>query len=182
MRTITMKSNRRIAVFALFLMMSVSLFAQNSSNGGGTETGQAPLSEPGQRAPEEITVTGQKSLSTLRKELRQAENAVNSLFNDFNGNDAFDIVCRSMVYTGSHISERVCEPRFYTDLKYQNTQDFNLGIDEQLGPNELQAMYCNRFLEFQNALREAALANPELLSAIRNHSELKAAYEEQRKK
>ena len=45
-------------------------------------------------------------------EIVDEENKIFSMFNELNSDDDFDILCDNIAPTGSHIRQRVCEPRF----------------------------------------------------------------------
>ena len=80
------------------------------------------------RPIEEIQVLGSRTLYSIRMEIVDEENKIFSMFNELNSDDDFDILCDSIAPTGSHIRERVCEPRFVTETRARMAQDFMLGI------------------------------------------------------
>jgi hypothetical protein len=73
---------------------------------GGAEQPPADIGD-------EIIVRG--SLEALRRQIVQAEQLVFARFNDINGDDAFDIHCRWVVPTGTHIRQRVCVANFWRE-------------------------------------------------------------------
>ena len=80
------------------------------------------------RPIEEIQVLGSRTLYSIRMEIVDEENKIFSMFNELNSDDGFDILCDNIAPTGSHIRERVCEPRFVTETRARMAQDFMLGI------------------------------------------------------
>ena len=80
------------------------------------------------RPIEEIQVLGSRTLYSIRMEIVDEENKIFSMFNELNSDDDFDILCDNIAPTGSHIRERVCEPRFVTETRARMAQDFMLGI------------------------------------------------------
>lgn len=79
----------------------------------GQQGGDAdPGAESSARADEEVVVRG-RSRTMLRLQIRLAEDAIYSRFNDINGDDEYDIVCRREKLTGSNIPRRVCQPNFW---------------------------------------------------------------------
>lgn len=72
------------------------------------------------RPLEQITVTGEKTIMAIRFQLRQAEDAMYDQFNELNSTDDFDINCSSVRGAGSHIAERICEPRFLARERHSN--------------------------------------------------------------
>ena len=70
----------------------------------GVALAQEPETEPAADAlaGDEVVVRGQ-SLGTIRAEIRRAEDAVFTRFNEINSDDEFDIDCRMEVPLGSHV-------------------------------------------------------------------------------
>jgi hypothetical protein len=67
--------------------------------------------------------------------IREAEDQMYAIYNEHNIDDSFDIACRKEKPTGSNISVRICEPRFYTEVNLgknrtdgENLQDFQGGF------------------------------------------------------
>jgi len=92
----------------------------NNSPDGGTQDSDRPI--------EEIQVLGSRTLYSIRMEIVDEENKIFSMFNELNSDDDFDILCDNIAPTGSHIRQRVCEPRFVTETRARMAQDFMLGI------------------------------------------------------
>ena len=80
------------------------------------------------RPIEEIQVLGTRTLYSIRMEIVDEENKIFSMFNELNSDDRFDIFCDNIAPTGSHIKQRVCEPRFVTDMRARMAQDYLRGI------------------------------------------------------
>lgn len=70
-------------------------------------------------ADEEIIVHGQEP-AQLRLEIQHAQDTFYDRFNAVNGDDQFDIHCREEQVTGSHLSQRVCQPNFWRNLLAQS--------------------------------------------------------------
>ena len=67
-------------------------------------------------ADDEVVVRGE-GLGTLRAEIRRAEDAVFTRFNEINSDDEFDIDCRMEVPLGSHVPRRVCRANFWREAE-----------------------------------------------------------------
>jgi len=181
---------RRLPIaFALALCWPVTSPAQDQAGSTTRESDPPTVLEDNQNQDtgseppsllEEITITGQRPLRSMRIEIENAENLVNSLYNDLNDNDEFDVECREETHLGSFISERVCEPMFMKRLREENVQDYIRGFDELLSDHELKSVYLNIVKAFQADMERLALENPELFQAIKNHSDLKRAYQAER--
>ena len=94
------------------------------------ETNNTPdiRTQDSDRPIEEIQVLGSRTLYSIRMEIVDEENKIFSMFNELNSDDDFDILCDNIAPTGSHIRQRVCEPRFVTETRARMAQDFMLGI------------------------------------------------------
>jgi hypothetical protein len=79
---------------------------------GQQDSGADAGAQASARADEEVIVRG-RSRTMLRLQIRLAEDAIYSRFNDINGDDEYDIVCRQETLTGTHIPRRVCQPNFW---------------------------------------------------------------------
>ncbi len=88
---------------------AVEIFAE-----GGSEMGDLVPAAPqvSGRQIEEIRVIGARTFFSLRMQIVEEENKLYGIFNELNSNDDFDIECEKIAPTGTHISQRVCEPRF----------------------------------------------------------------------
>ena len=138
---ITMKTFSRASRFsiAVFFASNLSFASQEETNleseaiGGNqveVETNNTPDSrtQDSDRPIEEIQVLGSRTLYSIRMEIVDEENKIFSMFNELNSDDDFDILCDNIAPTGSHIRQRVCEPRFVTETRARMAQDFMLGI------------------------------------------------------
>ena len=140
-----MKISSRIIyfIFSFLLIPDFSLANQDQENLGAdrefiseeqseeetSETDSASSSpRESDRPIEEIQVLGSRTLYSIRMEIVDEENKIFSMFNELNSDDDFDILCDNIAPTGSHIRERVCEPRFVTETRARMAQDFMLGI------------------------------------------------------
>ena len=140
-----MKISSRIIylIFSFLLIPDFSLANQDQENQGSDrefiieEQSQeeasdtdSPKGNPrdSDRPIEEIQVLGSRTLYSIRMEIVDEENKIFSMFNELNSDDDFDILCDNIAPTGSHIRERVCEPRFVTETRARMAQDFMLGI------------------------------------------------------
>ncbi|MFL2873600.1 MAG: hypothetical protein ACJZ8M_09750 [Pseudohongiellaceae bacterium] len=104
---------------------------------------QAPP-QASDRPIEEIQVLGTRTLYSIRMEIVDEENKIFSMFNELNSDDRFDILCDKIAPTGSHIQQRVCEPRFVTETRAQMTQDYVRGIGMLVESSAVMAETCDR--------------------------------------
>ena len=80
--------------------------------------------EAGEREIEEIIVIGELSRSAVRAQIVRVENDIYRFYNEHNGNQKLDIECREIALTGTRITQRVCEPVFWTQARARTTQEF----------------------------------------------------------
>lgn len=127
---------------------------------------------------EEITITGERSMISLRVEIKRAQEDLFDLFNELNGSREFDVNCGDRIVTGSLIPAWQCEPVYMQRAIAQNTQDFlALGI---LPKTEAQLWQENRLKheEFDEKIRTLAMQNPEFASSVIALTEKKRRLEE----
>ena len=104
----------RIFIHLLILSASACLYGQEDEN---ADPDQEPQVTASQRPIEEILVTGERTVISLRNEIRREEENLYRIFNELNSHDRFDIKCKTERRLGSAILIRNCYPRFFTDLR-----------------------------------------------------------------
>jgi len=95
-----------LAIFCSLIWLSPPILSQQQETSSESESKSE--SQPTRSVIEEITVRGERTIYTLRLEIESAETEVYNLFNELNSNDEFDVTCKEVRYTGSHISRRTC--------------------------------------------------------------------------
>ena len=126
---------------------------------------------------EEITVIGQRSLRSLRKEIVIAEDKFYNLYNSLNDDKDYDVVCKKMAPIGSHILKRTCLPNFVAQATAEEYKSLVLGIPKASAALKIQQKQ-NTLLKRMEAI---TTANPELLEALIELSNSKERYIEERK-
>jgi len=96
---------------------------------------QAPESDSSSRIPDtgeqeidEIVVTGKKTLRQIRKEIRNLDLQIYSMFNELNTDDDYDIVCRKMARIGSKIVRNNCKAKLYWDSMSELAEESDGGL------------------------------------------------------
>ncbi|MBT3530783.1 MAG: hypothetical protein HOF74_09295 [Gammaproteobacteria bacterium] len=118
-----------LAGFA-FLIVSMSASAQDQALDQLSQT-QSESS----RQIESIIVISNRTMHSLRIQLRQMKDRLFSDFNELNDDDDFDVDCRLSNEARTKIQKTSCFPVFLDNAIYQNTQDsLDLG---QFGPPAL---------------------------------------------
>ena len=145
------------------------------------ETESSDEVTPSTRPIEEISVTGQRSLSRLRLRVRETENEIYAFFNDNNSSDRFDIICTNRRPTGTYIMKRECEPRFLRNLRVEKTRDQIMGIGVSFTQRDLVGLSAQDFENLQNEMLSLISTNPEFAEKMAELVYLSEDYEAQRK-
>ena len=111
---------------------------------------------------EQITVTGQRSSYLLRAQIEDAKRSLYSSYNDMNMDDEFDVNCKRSDWTGSHIREIVCWPKFFETAVAENSQDFMRGNAVLEVTAQLRTQYQGKFDELRANIIKVASENPRL--------------------
>lgn len=125
---------------------------------------------------EELTVVAPQSLSSMRLQIRDAEEEALAVFNSLNDDSDYDIRCRREAPIGSNIPVRVCTPRYVDKELARAEQAFlaGLGYFDPIAP----------IRAYDATLREkmATLVaeNPELYQAMLRYYQLKTDYDDER--
>jgi len=183
------------ATLALVLMTGSYTSAAFSQDSDSPET---KSSQESTRSLEEITVVGERSILSIRYQIRREEDAMYRLFNDLNSDDEFDIKCR-MVKRYSHIARRECEPKFFTRARSANAlmgmADMRSGLETD-GPDfismerglsllqsesELGAQEGNKFEAMSLEMLRLAMENPAYMNSLLRIDQLNKELEATRK-
>ena len=132
------------------------------------------------RPIEEIQVLGTRTLYSIRMEIVDEENKIFSMFNELNSDDRFDIFCDNIAPTGSHIKQRVCEPRFVTDMRARMAQDYLRGIGMLNGSSDLEVETALEREELEKEHLRIAVEHPEYLEMLTELTNLRDTLESRR--
>ena len=185
MKTFSRASRFSIAVF---FASNLSFASQQETNleseaiGGNqveVETNNTPdiRTQDSDRPIEEIQVLGSRTLYSIRMEIVDEENKIFSMFNELNSDDDFDILCDNIAPTGSHIRQRVCEPRFVTETRARMAQDFMLGIGALNESSDLGVETKLQQDELEKEHLRIAAEYPEYLEMLTKLMNLRATLE-----
>lgn len=125
---------------------------------------------------EEITVIGQKLISTLRQQIYRAEDNAFEIFNTLNDDDEYDVHCEMVARTGTLIRKRMCLPNFYHRATADNSAEL-LGLITNYSNNSIPSQTAKNVLAykfpiFKDKVKVLAKKNPELLGAMQDLFEL----------
>ena len=145
--------------------------AENSIDSAAVETAASVITL------EEIVVTAQRPIGSLRLELEDLQTSFFADYNDPNPNDEFDVTCRKSDFTHTRIQQTLCLPQFFYDAMAEQTregfiyQNFSTNLDmaqlaRALG-KEFEALSAN--------ILAVASANPELAASLLQVGKVEAA-------
>ena len=189
-------SNPLVGFTVSFLLIPNFLFGNQDQDGieAGIETENqeqineetdslnttSSIPQASDRPIEEIQVLGTRTLYSIRMEIVDEENKIFSMFNELNSDDRFDILCDNIAPTGSHIKQRVCEPRFVTETRAQMTQDYVRGIGMLVGSSDLEVETAMEREELEKEHLRIAVEHPEYLEMLTELSNLRDTLESRR--
>jgi len=181
--------------FLLYLLIGVipvCLYGQEDENADPDQESQENVS---QRPIEEIQVTGERTLLTMRNEIIREEENLYRIFNELNSHDRFDITCKEERRVFSHIRARNCLPKFFTDLRMDTTRFavselrqafsddgvdpalFNMGMGKIKNDRQIRELAAGDYQALSEEMLRIASENPEYLNILMKVADLKADYQ-----
>ena len=185
--------------FLLYLLIGVipvCLYGQEDEN---ADPDQEPQENVSQRPIEEIQVTGERTLLTMRNEIIREEENLYRIFNELNSHDRFDITCKEERRVFSNIPARNCLPRFFTDLRMDTNRFalselrqafspdgvdpalFELGLSRIENDRQIRELAAGDYQALSEEMLRIATENPDYLNILMKVADLKANYEAARK-
>ena len=186
----------KIFIHVLILSASTCLYGQEDENADPNQESQQTAS---QRPIEEIQVTGERTLLTMRNEIIREEENLYRIFNELNSHDRFDIKCKVERRTWSYILARNCYPKFFTDLRRAENSFalselrqafgpdgvdsalFNMGMGKIKNDRAIRELAAGDYQALSEEMLRIASENPEYLNILMKVADLKANYEAARK-
>ena len=106
--------------------------------------------------------------------IREAEDQMYAIYNEHNIDDSFDIVCRKEKPTGSNISVRICEPKFYIEVNLdknrtdgEDLRDFQRGF-------AARSLVAPEYEKLEDDMKRVASEVPAMREIMQILSQLKA--------
>ncbi len=161
-----MSRNHANPVIAVVLLaLPVAVFAQDQ----------------GAEAIDNIVVTGEKSMSELRKEVFESEEDFYAIYNRLNDDDEYDVTCFYETPTGTRIKNHVCRARFISNAYSANAargrNDVTRIANQDANP-ELVA----KTAKFQEKLELLINENADLQAALVRYNTARARFMAERDK
>ena len=182
----------KIFIHVLILSASTCLYGQEDENADPNQESQQTAS---QRPIEEIQVTGERTLLTMRNEIIREEENLYRIFNELNSHDRFDIKCKVERRTWSYILARNCYPKFFTDLRRAENSFalsefrqafgpdgvdsalFNMGMGKIKNDRAIRELAAGDYQALSEEMLRIASENPEYLNILMKVADLKADYQ-----
>jgi len=186
----------KILLYLLVGVVPVCLYGQEDEN---ADPDQEPQENVSQRPIEEIQVTGERTLLTMRNEIIREEENLYRIFNELNSHDRFDITCKEERRVFSNIPARNCLPRFFTDLRMDTNRFalselrqafspdgvdpalFELGLSRIENDRQIRELAAGDYQALSEEMLRIATENPDYLNILMKVADLKANYEAARK-
>lgn len=115
---------------------------------------------------EQLIVIEDLNRPELRREIALIEKEIYAMFNENNENPSFNITCREIVYTGTHIPEQSCEPQFLLDARSDNATDVQFRTDTFSSTEEIIVFQKNNLEKLNLAMEALAKENPNFAQLV----------------
>ena len=129
-----------------------------------------------EEAIDDIVVTGEKSISTLRNEVFEAEEAFYSVYNKLNDDKDFTVRCFYETPTGTRIRNHVCRAKFVTDA-YSKQANKGRGDATRIANQDANSEFAAKTAKFQEKLESLLATDPELQAALIRYNEARARFD-----
>jgi hypothetical protein len=126
------------------------------------------------KVDDEVVVVGNKSISTLRKEVYEAEADFYALYNTLNDEPDFDVKCYYETATGTHVKNHVCRAKFIAD-SYAKHAARN-GNDLSRVAAQTDPALTEKTAQFEEKLTDLVNTNAELQAAFLSYNEARATF------
>lgn len=169
-------------LFSLFITASASAQLPSQGSASNAPTGDSKDSAAVETAAsiitlEEIVVTAQRPIGSLRLELETLQTSFFADYNDLNPNDEFDVTCRKSDFTHTRIQQTLCLPQFFYDAMAEQTREGFIyqNFSTNLNMAQLARALGKEFEELSANILAVANANPELAASLLQVGKVEAA-------
>lgn len=172
-----MKITSLIASTAGVLALVHALASVGMAQTANIEESEAASSE----TIEEIVVYGEKSIGELRRDVYKAQENFFDLFNSLNQDFEYDVNCYYEAPTGTRIRDHVCKANFVVEAtSVQYVELRTSGPRYPTLPPDLVIAKKKRIL--RQKMEVLVAEHPELLQALTEYTNKRAAFESAREK
>ena len=178
--------------------IAVTIIPLSANAQTAEQAGIVPKTESNTRPIEEIEVRGQRTLISMRYQLRLAEDSLYKLFNDLNSADKYDILCKTERTTRTFIPQYSCEPEFFLSMRQEVNRNalieirgsftsdgydpalYQLAIDKLEPDSEIRARLVGDYEGLEQEMFRIATENEDYREQLIRVGDLKAQYESAR--
>ena len=183
-----------LALIVTFIVITIIPLPANAQNEEQAEITPEKI-ESNTRPIEQIEVRGQRTLVSMRYQLRLAEDSLYKLFNDLNSADKYDILCKTERTTRSLIPQHTCEPEFFLSMRQEVNRNaliemrgaftsdgydpalYQLAVDKLEPDSEVRARLTGDYEGLEQEMFRIATENEDYREQLIRVGELKAQYE-----
>jgi len=128
---------------------------------------------------DEIRVTADNTLRSLRKEIRMANEVKYEIFNELNSTDDFDITCKWQVPTGTLFRQWGCITGYMEKARSREMDLWRLSEGKFLPASDwqLSVEFAHKHKALMKEMVDLALKYPELATAMIRAEEVQRLYE-----
>jgi len=169
-------------LFSLFITASASAQLPSQESSSNAPIGDSKDSAAVETAAsvitlEEIVVTAQRPIGSLRLDLETLQTSFFANYNDLNPNDEFDVTCRKSDFTHTRIQQTLCLPQFFYDAMAEQTREGFIyqNFSTNLNMAQLARALGKEFEELSANILAVANANPELAASLLQVGKVEAA-------
>lgn len=163
-----------LVLLSCFLVSNISAQETSNENSNNSDAQEYML--------DEVIVTGDSSLLSLRMEVYRAEEYKFEIFNSLNSTDEFDIKCKWYAPTGTRIKQWVCDVGYMKKARYEDARDL---LDSGLpmrSDGQIVLENAQKTEALNKEMIALAIKHPELATAMVRANELRQLYKAERRK
>ena len=127
----------------------------------------------------QVAEAGEKSISKLRKEVYQAEEAFYEIYNGLNDDPDYDVRCYYETATGTHTKSHVCRAVFVADAYAKHAAKNRNDLSRIAGQNS-DPKLAEQTAIFEEKIATLVSTNLELQAAFQRYNEARAEFFEAR--
>ena len=137
------------------------------------------VAAPDQEPIDDIVVVGKKSMSELRRDVFESEEAFYEIYNQLNDEDEYDVRCFYETPTGTRQRNHVCRARFITDAFTAHAARNRMDVT-RMANQDANPIIAEKSAKFQAKLETLIAANPDLQAALVRYNDARARFMEAR--
>lgn len=161
-------------------LVFLSLFLSSGVYSNETLTEKYIDSDAQEYMLDEVIVTGDSALLSLKKEVFRAEDFKFEIFNSLNSTDDFDITCKDKPRSGPGMKRRVCDVGYMKKERWKDITAFMfMGIPPR-SDAQLAIENAHKTKALNKEMMALSIEHPELATAMVRHQELQQLFLQER--